>query len=472
MASTKTPKRKKLIVIVILVLSDFTLYIVALLAGIFVQIAIRGLEIDNYATFWLYLSTFILVFFAFAFSNLYPGYGLTGVKETEIIIKGISLVNVLIGFTLIFLQVQNQISGFVLLFSWLISIIFIPIARIMLRNRLSLLSLYGENVIVMGDGAVKTVIDLIHCRRLGWIPIGTFQQEGENHLGGINIPIINSKDELIDFGRNNEIKIVIFGSSSEFNKNPLSDELWIWLSETFNKIIVIFSDHISGSVGVNTRDLEGSLGLEFHVNLFNFRARLVKRMFDIVITTALIIFLLPLMLIIALLVKFDSPGPIIFRHKRIGEKNNHFNLFKFRTMIQEAEKKLHEYLENNHELKEEMKTYQKLKYDPRITRIGKLLRKFSLDELPQFWNVLRGDMSLIGPRAITPQEVVNYGHYSSIILGVRPGISGWWQVMGRNNVDWKKRTSMELYYVSNWSFWLEYYIFLKTIWAIVLGQGN
>ncbi|MDH5607793.1 MAG: sugar transferase, partial [Anaerolineae bacterium] len=172
-----------------------------------------------------------------------------------------------------------------------------------------------------------------------------------------------------------------------------------------------------------------------------------------------------------LVIRLDSPGPVFFSHGRVGKGGDDFGVIKFRTMYMDAEERLEKMLQEDASLRDYFEEHRKLDNDPRITRFGKWIRKFSLDEIPQFWNVLRGEMSLIGPRAVTREEVEAYGDKASVILRVRPGISGWWQVMGRHRTSWEQRVRLEVYYVSNWSLWMDVYIALKTVWVIITGQG-
>lgn len=176
---------------------------------------------------------------------------------------------------------------------------------------------------------------------------------------------------------------------------------------------------------------------------------------------------LPLFLLIIILIKFSSRGPIFFLHKRIGKNNQYFNCIKFRTMHPEADDILLNILENNFILKEEFEKTQKIKNDPRITVIGKILRKTSLDELPQFINVLRMEMSIVGPRPIVKSELVKYGSSISNVLSIKPGITGLWQVSGRNNLSYKKRVFLDSLYVNDISFVMDLRIIIRTFGVLL-----
>lgn len=195
-----------------------------------------------------------------------------------------------------------------------------------------------------------------------------------------------------------------------------------------------------------------------------------KRVFDIfsvlLLAAVLSPFIVPLMLVMAC-----TDGPIIYAHWRIGRGGNVFRCFKFRTMVPDADRALYELLDNSPELKAEWVKDHKLRDDPRVTRIGNLLRRTSLDELPQLWNVLRGEMSMVGPRPIVKEELLRYGRSASVYLSVKPGITGLWQVSGRNNTDYRRRVAIDVYYVRNQSSLLDLYILLKTIGVVLRRDG-
>jgi lipopolysaccharide/colanic/teichoic acid biosynthesis glycosyltransferase len=175
----------------------------------------------------------------------------------------------------------------------------------------------------------------------------------------------------------------------------------------------------------------------------------------------------PLLLLIALAVKLDSPGPIIHRRRVMGVNGRQFDAFKFRTMHVNGD----EILNAHPGLKAELALNHKLKDDPRVTPIGKLLRKYSLDELPQLFNVIRRDMSLVGPRMISPAEMEKYSKKGINLLTVKPGITGMWQVSGRSDVSYEERVRMDMYYVRNWTIWLDARLLMQTIPVVLKGRG-
>jgi exopolysaccharide biosynthesis polyprenyl glycosylphosphotransferase len=193
----------------------------------------------------------------------------------------------------------------------------------------------------------------------------------------------------------------------------------------------------------------------------------LKSTFDYVGAAVGLILLLPFLLLIALLVKLDSPGPALHRRRVLGAGGRTFEAFKFRTMRIDAD----EYLKQHPELAEELKRNGKLKNDPRVTRLGKLLRKASIDELPQLINVLKGQMSLVGPRMISPPEWVQFGKWKHNLLTVRPGLTGLWQISGRSELSYKDRVRLDMHYIRNYSIWLDMRVLFNTFGAVLRGSG-
>jgi len=198
----------------------------------------------------------------------------------------------------------------------------------------------------------------------------------------------------------------------------------------------------------------------------------LKRLFDLAFSLIILVLGAPLFLLIALLVKLTSQGPAIFAHERIGRGGRRFRCYKFRTMHPNAEERLTQILENNPDMAREWESHYKLKNDPRVTWIGKFLRKTSLDELPQFWNVLMGDLSVVGPRPVTENELKQeIGPHARRFLTIRPGLTGPWQVSGRNDTSYHQRICFDIYYIRHRSFLWDLYLILLTIPAMITTRG-
>lgn len=226
-----------------------------------------------------------------------------------------------------------------------------------------------------------------------------------------------------------------------------------------------------GHVGVEPFYTEKVFMLSIRNNLARRRNRLAKRVFDLIATIGGGLLILPILLVLAVLVGIDNKGRIIFAHRRVGQNGKLFPCYKFQTMVSDAQERLEEYLAKNPDACKEWKESFKLTNDPRVTKLGAFLRKTSLDELPQLWNVLMGDMSLVGPRPIVTKEIERYGDYIREYYMVPPGITGVWQVNGRSDTTYEERVAMDTWYVRNWSVWIDLVYLFKTVKAVFTGKG-
>lgn len=200
--------------------------------------------------------------------------------------------------------------------------------------------------------------------------------------------------------------------------------------------------------------------------------RAAKRTLDIVGALVFFMFFGPLYLLVALIVRISMGHPVHFWQNRLGERGQRFRFYKFRSMVHNSDHVLDEFLSRNDMARTEWDTFQKLEKDPRITPIGQFIRKLSLDELPQFWNVLKGDMSLVGPRPCMERQRSLYGKGWEHYCAMRPGITGLWQVSGRNRLSYARRVELDVEYVSNWSLWLDIKILFKTIRTVITSEGS
>ena len=388
----------------------------------------------------------------FLIEGLYPGYGMTAVKELERMSKSVTMVFFFL-VVISFLNLPNKgLPRSFLLFSWVLALAILPLSHFLIRNIISRFSWYGTPVVIFGenDKAMQIADSLKRVRRLGW------RTKLILPLEAINLDI--SDDDRFD--------VAIFIPPTGLQNEGYAHKL----NKTFRKVILIGQTGGLGSVWVKPHDMDGRLGLEFHYNLFDGYAMGIKRVMDLGMGLVISILLSPLLLILCIFVLLDSPGPIFFKQERLGKGYKRFNIIKFRTMAADAELKLKDLLEKDPVAKAEYQEFHKLTNDPRLTRIGKWLRRFSLDELPQLVNVLGGSMSVIGPRAYMPSELDDIGDYAPIILRIQPGLTGWWQIMGRHETTFQQRLLMDEYYISNWSLWMDVYILLKTVWVVSSGK--
>ena len=197
-----------------------------------------------------------------------------------------------------------------------------------------------------------------------------------------------------------------------------------------------------------------------------------KRLFDILFSLSVLILFAPVYLLLALSIALSSSGPIFYVQERVGKNRKMFYCLKFRTMVENADDILLEIMEKSPHLRQEFEDNFKLKQDPRITWIGRFLRMTSLDEFPQFWNVLKGDMSVVGPRPLVEEELPRYGRHINKILTIRPGITGLWQVSGRNDIPYPRRVQIDLYYANDKNLWMDTWIVFKTIGVVIFPKNN
>lgn len=375
---------------------------------------------------------------------------------------------------LVLLIVINSYVDVIKLFVITINfIIFDSIARYIYRKLLIKLNLFNTNVIILGTGELAQVIyDKIAEHPFTTYKIlGFLDYKDENRI--VNDEKIIGKfknfDEIIRKMNIEEVIIAIPNLTKEELSHVINK-----LERTVRKIKYVPDLYGLISFSNKINDLDGVLTITASQELLNPLNLVIKRIFDIALSIVGLILLSPVFLIIAILIKKEDKGPVFFKHKRIGKDLKEFEMYKFRTMYPDAEKRLEELLEKDEKIREEWFKHFKLKDDPRITKIGKILRKTSLDELPQLINVLKGDMSLIGPRPVVKKEVeLYYGEdIAKEVFSIKPGITGMWQANGRSDVeDYSERIALDLYYLRNWSLELDFIIFLKTIKIVIDKKG-
>lgn len=220
------------------------------------------------------------------------------------------------------------------------------------------------------------------------------------------------------------------------------------------------------SIGLDTQEKEATLVRKKTKLLYHF----IKRLFDILVSGLSLIIFSPVFLLIAILIKIDSKGKAFYKHKRIGKNGEVIYLYKFRSMYSDSKERLEKMLQNP-EIRKEWEENFKLENDPRITKVGRMLRKTSLDELPQLLNILRGDMSIVGPRPVIENELEKYGEEKEKFLSVTPGLTGWWACNGRSCTSYEDRKKLELYYVEHWGIFLDLKIMFKTFISVIKGNG-
>lgn len=366
-----------------------------------------------------------------------------------------------------------QISRYAWGLTWLSVLILVPSARFGFKCLLTKLGLWRTQCVIIGTGknALDTYAALRQEKALG-LDIQYFfhphTDTGPDFLCGL--PVIRSEGAL--WARTNPNTTHYF-IAVEFEEVQERDN-WIRLT-TMHHCRAVSVIPTTRGVPLSSTDMSfifshDILILRIHENLRKRAARIIKRTFDIVGSLSLLIFLSPLFAYIWAQVRKDGGDPI-YGHERIGRDGRPFKCLKFRTMVLNAQEILQELLEADPDVRAEWEATYKLKCDPRVTPIGKFLRRTSLDELPQLFNVLRGEMSLVGPRPIVKEELKYYNEQVDYYLMTQPGMTGLWQVSGRSNVDYEMRVYFDVWYVKNWSMWHDIAILFKTITTVLNKEG-
>jgi Undecaprenyl-phosphate galactose phosphotransferase WbaP len=415
----------------------------------------------------------LLFFLVFTAMGLYPGIGVNPVSEFRRIVVGTAMSYLLIIAAMFFAKEAAVYSRVVFLFAPVLSIVLLLSLRSAVRHCFAGSAWWGIPTVILGAGKTgQGVLKILRSQpRLGFRPIALLDQ----CIHQIDLPPEITRNILIGdlslspvFAQMHQSCYAIVTMAGLSNQQ---------LSEVTAEYFGGFSNVLSvpelfgfSSVWVSARDM-GGLGIEMSQMLVHRLPQLIKRTLDMIICGCAAVVLLPLFAILYMAVRLSSPGPVLYGQRRIGQSRGGFTAWKFRTMVPNADAVLEFHLERDPELQAQWRRDHKLKQDPRVTRIGKLLRKTSLDELPQIWNVLRGEMSLVGPRPIVNAEIEKYGKRFDLYCRVRPGITGMWQISGRNDTTYEERTQFDEYYVRNWSIWLDLFILLKTIKTVVFLEG-
>ena len=405
--------------------------------------------------------------------GLYPGVGLSSTSELRLTFGATSLWMVLM--LAMYHGIQNEfgMAGAAFLIAWPLALALVPTLRFVARTVASRFAWWGQPALIFGGG------------RPGRMAYEFLQEHpgcGLRPVGLIDDVEANWSDRIVDpswyLGPPSMAATIADRRGVFWGVLPMPAEYSSQLAEVLDRHAAVLPHLLLLSeAGTAPRCWKGSLdygdmvGLRVDERLLVPTLKIIKRGLDLLLTAVGCVLISPLLLFLAAAVKWGSPGPVFYSQERIGLEGRRFRAWKFRSMVTNADAVLKDYLQRHPELRAEWERDHKLKRDPRVTAIGRLLRKTSLDELPQLWNVLRGDMSLVGPRPIVQAEIPKYGSAYGLYLRVRPGITGLWQISGRNNTTYEKRVRLDMSYVRNWSPWLDLYILSRTIKTVLCGEG-
>jgi Undecaprenyl-phosphate galactose phosphotransferase WbaP len=407
-----------------------------------------------------------------ALLGLYPGYGLSQADELRRQTYAVAASLIITSVFALTVHVGDLFSCPLLALGFLGLLFFVPALRNFVKHGMMRAGLWGKPVVIVGGGenGARLLQALKMAMSLGFRPIAIFDNQLAQASGTLEgVPYGGTFTDATRSAWKGATDTAVIVSSDA--RRDYSAKFISRANAVFRYVIVIPSPALALLSVATARDLGGILSIETKHNLLNPWLRWAKRALDLfgVLVGGLLVS--PLLLFVAVLIKVDSPGPVFYGQLRPGLEGRYFRCWKFRTMHTDAEAFLTEFLRGDRDLQAEWEGNHKLRDDPRITTIGRFLRKTSLDELPQIWNVLRGEMSLVGPRPMLIEEIPKYGDIYELYKQMRPGITGLWQVSGRGDCSHDERLAMVAYYVRSWSMWLDLVILVRTIKTVVRGHG-
>jgi exopolysaccharide biosynthesis polyprenyl glycosylphosphotransferase len=416
----------------------------------------------------LVLPIWSVLFYLVGLYRYWRGVGIW--KESWAIFKAILPGSLILGFFVFAFKFHFVSRIFIFLFAFL-DLILVVGFRWAVRNAVHLLGGKSESfrvilIVGIGEQVLKVAKAIEKYQDLGLKIRGFLITDAQAPPQQVNqYPVLGRAKDLPQLLENEVIDEVIFALSQEELRNM--GDLFLLCEERgiTVRVTIDFFPHIISKT--HLEEMDGLPLLTFSTTPKNELLLILRRTFDVIGSIVLILFLSPLLLLIIILIRLESPGPVIYRQVRVGLNGRKFTFYKFRSMVQGADK-----------LKHDLTAYNimggpvfKMRDDPRVTRVGRFLRKSSLDELPQLINVLRGDMSFVGPRPPIPEEVEQYQGWQRRRLSMKPGITGLWQISGRNQIDFDQWMKLDLEYIDNWSLWLDVKILLKTIPTVIFGRG-
>jgi Undecaprenyl-phosphate galactose phosphotransferase WbaP len=407
-----------------------------------------------------------------ALLGLYPGYGLDAAERLRRHVYSVFATLAVLAVFAVGFKVGEALSRGLLACAFLGLLFLSPVVQHLVRWGMKKAGLWGKPVITLSykETGAKFQELLTQQWGIGYLPVALLDRDllaaGKSYQ---KHACDETLAEAAYLGRGLGVDTIIF--NLPYTRREQLAHMVSVASENFRNVLIV--PNLTGvtNSAVTPRVFVGTLALEIKHNLLSPWSQRLKLALDLLGTVIGGVLISPLVFAIAILIKLDSPGPVFYGHQRVGAAGKHFLCWKFRTMHVNAEHLLDEYLQGSPVLQAEWEQNQKLRCDPRVTRVGRILRQTSLDELPQLWNVLRGEMSLTGPRPIVDAEVPKYGEVYGLYKRIKPGMSGFWQVSGRSDTSYAERVEMDSYYVRNWSVWLDLIILARTVTCVALGRG-
>jgi Undecaprenyl-phosphate galactose phosphotransferase WbaP len=428
---------------------------------------LSAINFKSFVTYWPYLPLFIVVF---QIAHLYPGVSLAPAEE----LRHFCIASLMAHGGIILSRYIEDGEFDPISAAFIISLVFstiiLLICRSIMRAILQKSKLGGIPAVIFGGGTTgRMVMDRCLRRRDGYVPVLILDDDPSTEDEYRGVPIIHDTGIGPELVRRYNIKMAIV-AMPRLDPKVLAHLLNYSVS-AFRYNVLIPDFFGITNIWMSVRDFDGILGLATSQKLKMSWNLGIKRFIDLSIVILGGIIILPWLLLFALLIKLSSPGPVLYGHTRRGLNGKHFRAYKFRSMMVDAKEQLEIMLESNPQIREEWETNHKIKNDPRVTGIGRFLRRTSFDEFPQLINILKGEMSLVGPRPVVDEEVEKYGADYNRIFSVKPGLTGLWQVSGRSDTNYAERVALDTYYLQNWSVWLDLWILYKTFGVVIRGKG-
>lgn len=399
----------------------------------------------------------------------YPGYGRPSWEELQWSVIGSLGAGAGVALFTYVLNIDGAPPLRLIALSTLLITVVAPMARAVAKGALRALGVWGRPVVVVGESgsADQTAVSLITQPLLGLHPVALVDEVAISGRNDTLLPLARTKlDASVERLSHHVIVVPGRGQTSAVQRALQAER-----NGAFRIIQVVPALHSIPVSDVAARPLGRNLSLQVRNNLASGWNRALKRTVDIAAVLCGSVIALPLIVALSLLIKLDSPGPAFFKQRRVGRDGKHFYVWKFRSMVVDAQKRLEELLASDPAAAKEWAETQKLVADPRVTRVGSFLRKTSLDELPQLWNVMKGEMSLVGPRPIIDEEIEKYQDDYRYYTQVRPGLTGAWQVSGRSDTSYEFRVELDTFYVRNWNLWIDLDILIKTVGVVLKREG-
>jgi Undecaprenyl-phosphate galactose phosphotransferase WbaP len=394
-------------------------------------------------------------------------------EETRVLLKSSSIAFGFMMIALTFTRTELVYSRWVIFLAWLFSLVLLPGVRRLVKAVLFGLNLWKKRVIIIGStDSTASIIQAINQNRiLGYQIVGCLTDDRaliDSTIAGVTV--LGHYDDIEMWQKRTKFEdIIVTFPDIPADRIIALLKRWDGVGETI-RYIPRTAELIS--TGVEIENIGRILSLTIRKNLHKPWNVLIKTSFELVLSLVLSVLLLPVFLLIAAAVRYDSPGPAFFRQARYGKRGRLIPVLKFRSMFKDADARLEAHLRSDEAAREEWARFKKLRNgDPRVTKVGAFLRRHSLDELPQILNVLAGQMSLVGPRPYLQEELEEVKQMKSVLFEAKPGITGLWQISGRSNISFDDRLKLDEHYIRNWSLWLDLTILIKTVGAIVSGSG-